>query len=98
MSALASTMTAPKVSVLIPAYNEEAFLARVIESVHHSFAATPDHSYEIIVCDNASTDKTAEIAAAHGARVVFEPHNQIAKARNTAAKAARGTWLIFLDA
>jgi len=98
MGELLSTMTTLKVSVLIPAYNEEAFIARVIGSVHHSFAAIPDRSYEIIVCNNASTDKTAEIAAANGAKVVFEPHNQIAKARNTAAKSARGRWFIFLDA
>ena len=91
-------MITPKVSVLIPAYNEEAFLARVLESVHQSFVAMPDIAYEIIVCDNASCDKSAEIAVANGAKVVFEPHNQISKARNTAAKSAHGTWLIFLDA
>ena len=50
------------------------------------------------MCDNNSTDQTAEIAAAKGAVVVPEPHNQIARARNTAAKSSRGKWLIFLDA
>lgn len=91
-------MTLPEVSILIPAYNEEAFIGRVIESVHESFSAQPQRSYEIIVCDNNSTDRTAEIATANGARVVSEPHNQIAKARNTAARAARGAWFVFLDA
>ena len=38
------------------------------------------------------------MAQAHGAQVVFEPHNQIARARNAAAERARGEWLIFLDA
>lgn len=72
-------MNSPDVSVLIPAYNEEAFIGRVIDSVHQSFASVPDCSFEIIVCDNNSTDRTAEIAATKDAKVVFEPHNQIAR-------------------
>ena len=55
-------------------------------------------SSELVVCDNNSTDATAAIARAHGARVVFEPVNQIARARNTAAAAATGEWLVFVDA
>jgi len=82
---------------LIPAYNEEHFIVTTIESVHHSFSELEWQPYEIMVCDNNSTDQTAEVARAAGARVVFEPHNQIARARNTAAKAARGEWFIFLD-
>ena len=54
--------------------------------------------FETIVCDNNSTDRTAEIARAAGATVVFEPVNQIARARNTGAAAATGDWLIFVDA
>jgi len=53
---------------------------------------------ELIVCDNNSTDRTAEIAQAAGARVVFEPINQIARARNTGASVATGDWLVFIDA
>src|SRR5688572_1912804 len=53
---------------------------------------------ELIVCDNNSTDRTAEIARAAGATVVFEPINQIARARNRGAAAATGDWLIFVDA
>ena len=86
------------VSVLIPAYNEEALIGKVIDSVHQSFASIPDRSYEVIVCDNNSTDRTADIVAAKGAKVVFEPHKQISRARNAAARAASGEWLIFLDA
>ncbi len=52
----------------------------------------------MIVCDNNSTDRTAEIAKAAGAIVVFEPINQIARARNSGAAAATGDWLIFVDA
>lgn len=53
---------------------------------------------ELIVCDNNSTDCTAEIARAAGANVIFEPINQIARARNTGASIATGDWLIFVDA
>jgi glycosyltransferase involved in cell wall biosynthesis len=86
------------ISVLIPAYNEDELIARAIDSVHQSFAGLSWNSYEIVVCDNNSTDGTAEIASSKGAKVVFEPHNQIARARNTAARNARGEWLIFIDA
>ncbi|MDB6125226.1 MAG: hypothetical protein JWQ71_4219 [Pedosphaera sp.] len=53
---------------------------------------------ELIVCDNNSTDRTSELARGAGAQVVFEPVNQIGRARNAGAKAASGDWLIFIDA
>jgi glycosyltransferase involved in cell wall biosynthesis len=88
----------PHISVLIPAFNEQDLLPGTIQSVRESFAAVNLPDYEIVVCDNNSTDRTAAIARAAGARVVSEPHNQIARARNTAARAAAGDWLLFLDA
>ncbi len=87
----------PRVSVLIPAYNEERLIGAVLASVHASFAECRETTYEVIVCDNNSTDHTAEVARANGAQVVFEPHNQISRARNTAAAKASGEWFIFLD-
>jgi len=87
-----------RISILIPAYNEEQFISATIHSVHRSFAEIGWAKYEIVVCDNNSTDLTAGIATAAGAHVVSEPHNQIARARNTAAKAACGEWFVFLDA
>jgi glycosyltransferase involved in cell wall biosynthesis len=53
---------------------------------------------ELIVCDNNSTDATPRIAEEEGAAVVFEPHNQISRARNAGARAAAGDWLLFIDA
>ncbi len=58
----------------------------------------PDFRWEIIVCDNNSTDATAKIAQQAGAKVVSEPINQISRARNTGAAAAVGEWCLFLDA
>ncbi len=89
-----------RLSVVIPAYNEEKLIAGTIAAVRESLGAAglAADAYEIIVCDNASTDATAALAARSGAAVVFEPERQIARARNTGAAAARGSWLLFLDA
>lgn len=84
-------------SIIIPAYNEEALLANTLESLQKAMAGTPLNG-EIIVTDNNSTDSTAEIAKAFGVKVVFEPVNQISRARNTGAKHAKGRYLIFIDA
>ena len=88
-----------KLSVVVPAFNEERLLAATLGSIR-SAALSFDGawSWELIVCDNNSTDRTAEIARAAGATVVFEPINQIARARNRGAAAATGDWLIFVDA
>jgi glycosyltransferase involved in cell wall biosynthesis len=83
---------------LIPAYNEQALIGRAVESIHGAAAAVELTAYEVIVCDNASTDRTADIARAEGARVIHEPHRQIARARNAAAAASGGDWLIWIDA
>lgn len=91
-------MMNPRISILIPAYNEEKFISATIDSIHQSFSEIGTSSYEMIVCDNHSTDTTAALAQSKGAKVVFEAHRQIARARNTAARAAQGEWLIFLDA
>lgn len=89
-----------KVSVVVPAFNEEALLGESLRSIHEAMRAldAPGWHSELIVCDNNSTDRTAELARAAGARVVFEPVNQIGRARNAGARAARGDWLIFVDA
>jgi len=89
-----------KISVVVPAFNEERLLGESlarIKSAAHAFAQR-GWDFELIVCDNNSTDHTAEIAGAAGATVVFEPVNQIARARNSGAAAATGDWLIFVDA
>lgn len=56
------------------------------------------HNGQLIVVDNNSTDQTSDIARQFGATVVFEPVNQIARARNRGAAEASGDALIFLDA
>jgi len=89
-----------KVSVVVPAYNEEKLLSQTLAAIKNSMSsfATRGWETELVVCDNNSTDRTAEIAREAGARVVFEPINQIGRARNKGAEAAQGDWLIFVDA
>lgn len=89
-----------KVTIVIPAYNEEKLLPSALQSIQTACLAFDKHGWEreIIVCDNNSTDGTAAVADAAGAKVVFEPINQISRARNTGAAAATGDWLIFVDA
>src|SRR5882724_3265181 len=94
------TSASVKISVVVPAFNEERLLPATLRSTRAAAAAFDARGWrwELIVCDNNSTDHTEEIARAGGAEVVFEPVNQIARARNTGAASAGGDWLVFVDA
>ncbi len=87
-------------SIVIPAFNEARLIEQTLRSVTTSLAANAESGFssEVIVVDNNSTDNTAELARQTGARVVFEPINQIGRARNAGAAQASGEWLLFLDA
>jgi glycosyltransferase involved in cell wall biosynthesis len=89
-----------KLSVVVPAFNEERLIAGTVDHLRAGIELFERRGWscELIVCDNNSTDRTAEIARAAGARVVFEPVNQISRARNAGARAASGDWLVFVDA
>ena len=89
-----------KISIVVPAFNEERGLAAALRSIRDATAAldAAGWSSDLIVCDNNSTDGTAAIAWEHGAEVVVEPVNQISRARNTGAARATGDWLVFVDA
>lgn len=89
-----------KISIVIPAYNEEKLLPATLQSVEAASISFARRGWqrEIIVCDNNSTDGTSAVAQTAGVKVVFELINQISRARNTGAAAASGDWLIFIDA
>jgi glycosyltransferase involved in cell wall biosynthesis len=89
-----------KVSVVVPAFNEERLLPESLRCTREAMRVFERRGWasELIVCDNNSTDRTAELARAAGAKVVFEPVNQISRARNAGAAQAAGDWLVFVDA
>lgn len=89
-----------RVSVVLPAFNEEKLLPAALAAVRDAASAFTARgwAWECVVCDNNSTDATAAVARAAGATVVFEPVNQIGRARDAGARAANGDWLVFIDA
>jgi len=90
----------PRLTLVVPAFNEEELLPRLLDSVDrakNAFRHGPA-AVETVVADNGSTDRTAEIAAARGSRVVRVETRAIAAARNGGARAARGDVLLFTDA
>ena len=62
-----------KISVVIPARNEEANLAMVLDDLNATIKRMPGHQVEVVVVDDHSTDGTADIGRSHGARVVANP-------------------------
>lgn len=89
-----------KLSIVIPAFNEEKLLPATMEAIRLAAAVFAERGleWEWIVCDNNSSDRTGDVARGMGAKVVFEPVNQIARSRNAGATAATGDWILFIDA
>ncbi|MCX7996985.1 MAG: glycosyltransferase [Patescibacteria group bacterium] len=83
-----------KISVVIPAYNEEAYLPECLAGIRNQIRQ-PD---EVIVVDNNSTDATPAIARKYGARVIKEKNKGIAWTRNTGFNSATGDIIVRVDA
>jgi glycosyltransferase involved in cell wall biosynthesis len=89
----------PRYSVVIPAYNEEQLLPRLLDSIDAARRIYGGvNRIEVIVADNGSTDRTAAIAAARGCQVVTVDKRVIAAVRNGGARVARGDIIAFVDA
>lgn len=93
-------MSELSISFIIPAFNEAKLLPDTLAGIRDAAAVLTARklTWEMVVCDNNSTDDTAQIAEKHGARVVFEKVNQISRARNAGASIASGDWFVFIDA
>lgn len=92
-------MKKPRISLIIPAYNEEKCIGRTLESVLKAKKLYVKSSLiEIIVVNNCCTDSTEKIAQSFGAKVIFEEERRIAAVRNKGASMAEGDIVCFLDA
>lgn len=84
-----------RVSVVLPAYNEQKYIARTLESIKNQDYPEP---FEIIVCDNASTDNTAKIAKSFNAKVTKESKKGTRFAYDKAIKLAKGDIIAVTNA
>ncbi|MEW6236828.1 MAG: glycosyltransferase family 2 protein [Candidatus Omnitrophota bacterium] len=86
------------VSIVIPCYNEEKAIGKVIDDVRDAMAQT-EYAYEILVVDDLSADASARIAKDKGARVIERKRNGGSGAsRKTGIRAAEGEIIVMLDA
>lgn len=89
-----------KLTVIVPAFNEQAYLAECLRSALAELQANAERGpFEVIVVDNASTDRTAEIAASFAeVRVVPEPRKGLTRARQCGLDHANGEIVAYVDA
>lgn len=88
-------------SVIVPAFNEELYLPETLRNINKAISFLEGRAQvevEVIVVDNASTDRTPEIAQSLGAKLVHESIHNIGRVRNVGAGIATGDVLIFVDA
>ena len=90
-------MTSPRVSVIIPTMNEEAAIGKVMDDVQAALGKA-SVSYEIMIVDTSSKDRTVEIAREKGAKVIDEPRRGYGRAYKTGFKNAQGEYITTLDA
>lgn len=98
---MTKTKLCKSISIIVSAYNEEKWISQTLESINRAKNFLSERGgppAEILVVDNASTDRTVEVVQALEVEVVQETVRGVAKARNTGAKAAHGDILIFVDA
>lgn len=87
----------PFISVVIPAFNEEKYISTALKSL--SSQSLPKNEYEVIVVDNGSSDKTAQVAQEFGAKVVkYSKIQGVSAARQAGVDSARGEIIAFTDA
>jgi glycosyltransferase involved in cell wall biosynthesis len=86
------------VCVILPALNEEATIARVIDEIQLLALREQGYRVDVVVVDNNSTDRTARIARQKGAKVIFEPGRGKGRAVRKALAAVKADYVFMLDA
>ena len=87
----------PQITVVIPCLNEEEAVGNVVDQALEGIRRSRPFG-EVLVVDNGSEDRSAEVAASHGARVVIEPRRGYGSAYLTGLEAARGEYVVMGDA
>ena len=92
-------MNNPLVSIIIPLYNVEKYIAKCLESV----SAQSYSNYEVIIVDDGSTDSSASIAKEYVERdsrfnIITQKNTGVSTARNTGLERASGDYVVFIDA
>jgi glycosyltransferase involved in cell wall biosynthesis len=86
-----------KLSIVVPAYNEEEYLGKCLKAILHEVKKSA-HDIEVIVVDNASTDKTSEIAKSFPeVSLVYEPKKGLSQARHSGYLASNGDIIANID-
>src|SRR5262245_12353385 len=84
----------PRISIVMPAYNEEAVIGRILDELHQQ-----GNFYEIIVVDDGSSDQTIPVAQEHGAKIVRHPYNiGNGAAVKSGIREASGDIIVLMDA
>jgi hypothetical protein len=91
------TPSSPQISVVIPCLNEEDAVGKVVDQALEGIRRS-GRSGEVLVVDNASTDRSAEVAVAHGAIVVTEPRRGYGSAYLAGLEASHGEYIVMGDA
>lgn len=86
-------------SIVLPAKNESAAIGTTVENIHAQLAGLNISGFEVLVVNDGSTDDTAAVAQAAGARVVHHPYSKgNGAAIKTGARTAKGDVIVFMDA
>ena len=95
-----NTSVQRRISVVIPAFNEEQLIGETLRRIQLSLEAFTRKNWqtEIIVCDNGSTDDSPAVARRFGAEVLQVEQARVAALRNQGASHARADVLAFIDA
>lgn len=86
-----------KISIVIPAYNEEKFIGKLLRSIEN-MTVPKEVSLELVVVLNRCTDNTELIAREFGAKVVVNNDKNLSSIRNTGVRVSSGDWVITIDA
>lgn len=89
-------MKLPKVSIIIPAYNEERTIGKCLSSVKK--LSYPKSKLEVIVIDDGSTDNTAKVVSKFDVKLIKGKHKGVGVARNLGIEKSKGKIIVFIDA